>query len=200
MGQESKEVRGQEELDKVMEQAQQAARLPEDGPEDQSCPRCGFSRGVAPRPMEEDLQEYLRCVLGGLPFHKRYELHGGAVMVGFRSLSNREVDRMSATAALLPQEPDNAQARALETKLRLLYFLETLQLDRAEASEYTPPQAAMGSFAEIDAEFDKRFGALDETLVRALTQVLMLFMDLQGLLVVGGFDENFWKGAGLRSR
>ncbi len=78
-----------------------------------------------------------------------------------------------------------------------MYFLAKVKLsDRDE--EYDIP--TLTEFAQIPEEFNKRFGDCAEPIIRLMSQSLLLFMDLQGLLVSQGFDENFWKGAGLRSR
>lgn len=87
--------------------------------------------------------------------------------------------------------------RELGLKLKLLQMLIALELSGKKA-EYKP--AELVEPKDIGPAFDARFGALGEMLVRAMVNTLMLFSDLQALLVSEGFDANFWKGAGLRSR
>ena len=161
------------------------------------CYRCGYSDAAEPEPLEEDLEEYLRCILGGKEFHKEYELYNGKIKLEFRSINNRQVDKLNSVAFKLNDHMDSKEIQDRSIKLKLLYFLARVKLGDLE-TEYDIPLDI--TFDTIMPEFEARFGDCSETVIRAMTNALLLFMDLQGLLVSQGFDANFWKGAGLRSR
>jgi len=161
------------------------------------CNRCGFSEEAEAVPLEADMEAYLRCVLGNQPFEKEYELYDGKIQLRFRTINNREVDALNNLLFKMEDSIDRAVIQDKSIKLRLLYFLAHIKLSDKEA-DYEIPN--LKDTDKIDEEFNSRFGACSETVIRMMSQTLMLFIELQGLLISQGFDENFWKGAGLRSR
>jgi len=181
----------------MSEEELNAAEAVEEGIKAEPCIRCGFSIDHEPLPLEEDMEEYLRCILGGLSFMKEYSLYNGKIQLTFRSINNREVDQLNDILFRIADHMDTQEVQDRGIKLKLMYFLAKVKLsDRDE--EYDIP--TLTEFAQIPEEFNKRFGDCAEPIIRLMSQSLLLFMDLQGLLVSQGFDENFWKGAGLRSR
>lgn len=58
------------------------------------CPHCGWDMAAEdiPDPEEEDRLTFLQSVLGQQSFQKRYKLFGGAMVVGFRTLTSQEID------------------------------------------------------------------------------------------------------------
>lgn len=161
------------------------------------CVRCGWSPSRENKPLQEDLEEYLRCVLGGQTFYKVYELYGGQVKLKFRSLSNKEVDNLNVLLFKMTDHMDHAIIQDKSIKLKLLYFLARLELSDNTA-DYDIPE--LRAYDDIDGEFNDRFGEVAEPIIRMMSQSLLMFMELQSLLINQGFDSNFWKGAGLSSR
>ena len=161
------------------------------------CVRCGWSPSRENKPLEEDLEEYLRCVLGGSTFCKVYELYEGKVKLKFRSLSNKEVDALNTLLFKMTDHMDHAIIQDKSIKLKILYFLARLEL-ADNTADYDIP-AIMG-YESIDEEFNERFGEVAEPIIRMMAQSMLMFMELQAMLINQGFDSNFWKGAGLRSR
>src|SRR5690554_6147341 len=50
------------------------------------CPRCGFNTALkVAEPTEEDKQNYLRSLLGDIPFEKDYKLYNGAMTITLRA-------------------------------------------------------------------------------------------------------------------
>jgi len=165
-------------------------------PEEPSpCVRCGWSAGKKPEPLEKDMEEYLRCVLGGKEFRKQYEMHDGAVKYTYRALTNRQADKLNSVLFPVVDREQTPQLQDQSIKLKILYFLSDVSLDGKEESYEAPVEITMDGVSE---EFDARYGDCPEMLVRLMAQTLTLFSELQSMLVGQGFDENFWKGAGLR--
>lgn len=177
----------------VEEPMEETVESPEKKPE--VCVRCGWSSGKELEPLEADMKEYLRCILGGKEFFKSYEMYDGEVKLVFRSLNNGEVDRLNQVLYPLAGRQLTAVEQDLDIKLRLLFFLAELTLGAKKASYDIPEKITL---EEVNDIFNERMLSCPETLVRTMTQTLMLFTELQGLLVRHGFDSNFWKGAGLR--
>jgi len=160
------------------------------------CPRCGWKEESRTVPAEADLQEYVRCLLGGKMFKKKYELYGGKVVLVFRACTGKESDHTNRLLLGLAEAGDERSLQETSLKLKMLYMLELLQVG-ANRTEYQAP--AMESLDQVGEEFTRRFGELGELLLRAMAQGLMMFLDLQQLLVAEGLDGNFWRSAGLRS-
>jgi hypothetical protein len=163
--------------------------------EPEPCVRCGWSPGKENKPLESDLEEYLRCILGGQSFHKEYEMYDGKIKLVFRSINNKQVDALNNLLFKMADHIDQAVIQDKSIKLKLMYFLSEAKLAE-QTHEYPMPRIT--EYDQIDAEFNARFGEFGEPVIRMMSQTLMLFMELQGMLITQGFDSNFWKGAGLR--
>lgn len=160
----------------------------------EQCPRCGWHVTDNPEPPQEDLEEYLRSVLGGRRFVKKYMLFDGKLEITMQSALSTEADFLNKIVAS-PVPDTDTELRELISKAKLLFHLKAVNLD-GQVTEFDIPELTDPTEAFVTAEFDKRFGQLDETIIRGLVRVLMLFSTLLQLLISRGFDENFWQGAG----
>ena len=172
------------------------------------CPRCGWSTEGVPKAPEADLQEYLRCVMGGNRFTKTYLLYNGAMKLTFSTLTMDEADRLNMVIMQNKFE-DNDELSDVARKTKLMFCLRTIKL-QGDTVVHTPPQAVTvvpeskpedkpvfdWSKETMGALFKERFGRMDETMLRTIYRTYALFDGLSRLLVSDGFDENFWKGAG----
>jgi len=141
------------------------------------------------------MEEYLRCLLGDKPYCKSYTLYDGRLKFGFKSIDGNQVSEMNRL--LFGLDPAGVEVQDLSIKIKALYFLSEMDCN-GKAQAFEAP--VLKSPADIGPEFDKRFGHMSELMLRLLTQAMVMFLDLQAVLVSAGFDSNFWKGAGLRSR
>jgi hypothetical protein len=162
-----------------------------------TCARCGWNPEGNPAPSEEDTQEYLRCILGSKPFYKEYELYDGQIKITYRTCNNKEVDGLNDILFDMNKDVEQGELQDKSIKLKLLYFLSDIKLGDKNES-YTIPE--LKHYVDIDDAFNERFADVAEPVIRMMTQSMFLFMELQQTLVADGFDSNFWKGAGLRSR
>jgi hypothetical protein len=175
-----------------------------DSPEEQAdlqpltpCTRCGWMEDDSSLPLADDMEEYMRCVLGNKKFVKEYCMYDGKLKLTYRILTNKEVDALNGVLFKMADQADHPMVQDSTIKLKLLYFLSKAILGEKE-EDYEVP--TITKYEEIDDAFNERFGDCPEPVIRMMSQTLMLFMQLQGILVTQGFDENFWQGAGLRSR
>lgn len=181
----------------AMNAAADAAHVPgpSDAPTQESvCARCGYRPGAQLAPSEEDMQEYMRSLLGTKPFKKEYSIYEGELKLTFRTLKAREVDSLNNILFEMMANIANLRVQDLSIKLKLLYFLSCIQTG-PESTELTIPEITQVS--EIQDAFQSVFGDYSEPLIRIMSQTLTAFLELQEALVDTGFDENFWKGAGL---
>jgi len=161
-------------------------------PEPVVCKRCGCICTEEPlKPTEEERREYLRCILGGNMYVKKYNLFDGAITVSFGSLSNDEADRMGVVLGQLDRSMPPLKLQAEAVKIKLLYYLEGLGSD---AYESPTEEAVIGDVYKL---YKKRFGHLSEDYMTILIRAYQEFYQLIGILTNSGFDSGFWAGAGL---
>ena len=155
------------------------------------CPRCYWDVGSKPdaTPEEDQRREYIRCLLGNNTYKKSYALFDGQVNLSYRALNMAESSIMGK--ALRSLDAEDKESKAMEVlKLKLLFHLK--QHNDTEYDSITTTD-----LAELNQLYDERFGGMSEDFVSVLIRTLMEFTKLVSLLADSGFDENFWKGAGL---
>jgi len=154
------------------------------------CPRCNYdiTGQQTPVPSEEDRKEYVRCLLGRRTFVKNYPLFDGEVSVKFGALTSPEAIQM---ITILQEIETSSSIRQISKILRvkLLFYLRTLNNDVFEMTKSTTAEAAL-------QEFETRFKGLGEDVPAMLTRVMFEFQNLLDSLPATGLDQNFWKGAG----
>ena len=160
----------------------------------EECPRCGWRSDGGVKAPAEDVEDYLRAILGGGRFTKKYPLYGGKIAVCFKGLFSDEVDAFNKLMFRMAGYLEESAVRNMSVKLKTLYFLREITLD-GEKTEYDIPDG-LTEVADIEKEFSSRFGETPELVLRAIAQALFLFEEQQRLVSEAAFDENFWKGVG----
>jgi len=162
---------------------------------DEPCPRCGWHKTDDPKANEADMKEYLRCVLGAIPFRKTYKMYDGAFTVTLQASTGYGSAWFNQ---LLEHDPGSKSSFMVYTrKLQLLLFVDEFTYGGTvvkfpSAVNLVDPKVP----AQAEALYLERFGNTPETLLRMLDAQLTNFLSLQTLLIKAGYDENFWKGAG----
>ena len=181
------------EMETTIKEAPKPEAPAEKKQEPQPCVHCGWVEG-APEPRAEDQTEYLRAVLGGRRFTKTYMPWGGQLTLKFRTMSAAEAEFVNHVLSknVYVNEVELGDAAM---KAKLLFQL-TAMITADKNEQYEPPSEKNHTITYVQAEFEKRFGELDETLLRVIAKTLHMFNMLLQLLVLGGFDRNFYKAAG----
>ncbi len=161
-------------------------------PEVAPCQRCGHKEGDI-KPPTEDVEEYMRAVLGSRRFSKVYELMRGNIKVRFTTIDAGASDRVNKIIDHLSVLEDPVAFRAMATKINMAYMLTSYSLageeDKFEVSQATTPE-------DLTKDFEQRFSNLDESVLQMFTRAMGTFVTLKQALIDGCFDEAFYKGAG----
>jgi hypothetical protein len=162
-------------------------------PEVTICPRCGWAGNKDTKPSEEDLKEFLRAVFAGRPFVKELSLYGGQVVGVFRSQNDDAIQGMNRLIRAVlnnEQTPDDIK-KELCLKIKLSCYME-----RMAGPESVIYQCADKQPTTVEEAVDP-FATMQEPVLQSAVQMLLTFLELQQKLVMHGFDDSFWKGAGL---
>lgn len=159
---------------------------------DHICPRCGRDQNIkeAPAATEEEVKEYVRCLLSGETYEKSYALFKGQINVAFRSIDTETSAKLGKLLDSVPATNNRMADNERYLKIRLLFYLRQLQDKKFEITEADSLEAA-------EADFNDRFGKIKEDYLALIMRALMQFQNLLALLSEAGFDEGFWQGAGL---
>jgi hypothetical protein len=155
------------------------------------CPRCRFN--LLERTLkaaEPEKEEYLRAVLGGRLYIKEYVLYDGKIRLQFSSLKNKAGEELSTILRMIERKESN-QFVTDALKVKLLYYLV-----KYNKNEFKVPED-VATLDEANELFKTRFGEYSEDQLTLFLRTLIEFQNLLALLAQAGFDENFWKGAGL---
>ena len=159
---------------------------------DDLCPACGgpLAEGRL-KPVSEDVEEYVRALLGNRKFTKTYTLYGGKLNLSFSSLSAKEATRLFEMSKKFNEASDLEEAQIKVTRMRMLFYLT-----QGGDQTFMPPKETC-SEEELLTEYDARFSLMPDSKINLIVKSLLHFMRLQQVLVDEAFDEDFWKGAGL---
>jgi DNA repair ATPase RecN len=149
---------------------------------------------------EEEIQEYSRSVFGERVFSKKYTLAGNNTL-RMDSLTDKQGKVVSkivteATERAKELKMEFAEATFIMFKLKMLWHLRAVNEDEDNAQLYGFPEVS--TYQEAMAEYDNRFGDKSDAFVGVLVRIVKEFSDLLQILSMSLFDENFYKGAGLR--
>ena len=157
-----------------------------------NCPRCDHDLEVKKVELApEDVQEYIRSILGSRPFSKLYKLFNGSVSVTFDSLTVA----MSNHVVSLFNEIDNGDGvdkTETKTKIRLILYTRALN-----GLVFDP----IDDLLDVDfllKRYDEVLGDKPEGVKDILIKALAHFLTLNTKLSEEGFDSNFWQAAGPR--
>jgi len=157
------------------------------------CSNCGWYDGMT-EPREEDKLEYLRAVLGGRRFAKTYMLWGGQFTLKFRSMTAAEAEFVNS---VLSKNDYISEVEVNDAAMKAKLLFQLTAMSTAEKNQqFEPPAEKNHTITYVQAEFERRFSELDETLLRVIAKTLHMFNMLLQLLVLNGFDRNFYKAAG----
>jgi hypothetical protein len=156
-----------------------------------TCPLCQYALNKPiPEATEEERKEYVRCLMSGNQFTKKYELYDGELKLMFSNIDTDAAETMSAILREVDTGEDVSALMSAVARIRLLYYLRSFN-----DKEYPAPEVT--SLEEARAMFSERFGGLSEDLTSIFVRASSEFNNLLTVLVQSGFDRNFWKGAGL---
>jgi hypothetical protein len=152
------------------------------------------------RPAEEDIQEYARSVFGGNVFTKTFTVAGNNTII-LSTLTDEEGEItskiMSERIAKSEEEGTDINVATMEIfKLRMLWHIRGINPDAENGETYEFPQVT--TLEEAEAEYNKRFRGKSDSFQAIMIRCIKHHTDLVMLLSNAIFDENFWKGAGLR--
>ncbi len=162
------------------------------------CPRCGWSNTDKPVPNQEDLKEFMRCMLGSRQFSKVYPLYEGAMELRFSTLSTADTDVLNS-CILNCGKTDELDIKTFSFKAKLLYLLVSMKLDREVISFSRPSFGGLKNdelAAAVEEEYIKRFGKLQDPVLQLVLRSMLVFIDLQNILTAAALDNSFWKAAG----
>lgn len=159
------------------------------------CPRCGFHEGSENKPATEDVQEYVRSIIAGRQFSKKYPLFDNRITVEMKTMSSREGDRVNTFIRVL-KDSDELEVYDMVSKCKMLYMLSSVTAGGKVTTFKAPAADQELSREYVCSEFDARFGDMCEAVLTLLTRVLGLFGSLVRGVTTAGLDENFYKAAG----
>ena len=156
---------------------------------------------------ENDMREYMRCILSDRLFTKTYTIGEQAVASGlkctFGVLTNEEADRMDRLIGEITSRENDTGRNKISAmqKTKLLFYLK-----KWGDEEFSVPPAEVGEDSEevrvINADdvhkmFVERFGSRSELVSTIGMRLVVTFEQLVAVLTQSVFDESFWQGAGL---
>jgi len=158
------------------------------------CERCGhINTGETPQLTGDVRKEYLRRILARQPFEHTYGLYDGQLEVAFRTLSVREARPMNAVLRAVPdKDPEHNLTRI---RMKLLFQVTRIGPTHYEAVEI--PEGTQDIISAAEELYYERFGDMDELLLAAVVESFLMFGELTRTLERSGFDQSFYKGAGL---
>jgi hypothetical protein len=159
----------------------------EEEPEVKQCLRCGYKEGD-PAATEEDMKEYMRCILGQKRFSKKYKVMRGQIAVKFTTIDGGASERVNKIIDKLSVLEDPVAFRAVATKINMAYMLTSYQVagetvDLGTSNAETPE--------DVIKDFAERFGNMDETVIQMFTRKMGEFIVLKNALIDECSSEAF---------
>ena len=164
-----------------------------------------LDEGEEIKPDAKDLAEFARRVFANQVYKKIYKFEGGNITVAsLTDVQSSLMDKVSRGIPLkLAEDPEedkrlkenpvllNAELAAARYKVMMLF-----QVRQIGEKAYPYPEEVV-DYDSFEKEWEARFGATPSVVIGMLTRLMQHHLDLQTLLAMGMFDENFHKGAGL---
>ena len=173
------------------------------------CQRCGWDTlSELPFEVEEgDKEQFLRCVLGSMPFEKKYNLFNGAVTLVFKA---RTTDISDALFKQLDVERDK---EIINTGDAYLYKMGAYQAattlmnidmgDGVSKAYMDPTQSIPAEVSKEDAKhtfvywaYKDRFENMPEPMFNTIIRTSKMFESLVDILAARAYDKDFWEGVG----
>ena len=197
VGQESMEITEEEARSIEVAQVQEeAAALHES-----TCPKCFWDiREKVLKARNEDLEEYTRSIIAGRPFHKKLDIFGGKLQVGFHENTDEirdDIMRLIKTINI-SETTTNMEITLTTRKIQVLFALTALSNEGSDDISFSIPEVgSLKDAIEAEEEFNKRFANRSASSRGILFRAWQEFDRLVAVLSDGAFDENFYKGVGL---
>jgi len=159
---------------------------------EQTCSLCGHEYKEDITVDEEDLQEFVRSLLGDRVFIKEYKLYNNAYTLTYRTLTSFESSRLAILLnKMIIEDIEDIYKKQKAVRLKLLFYLKSIN-----GIEYSVPEDT--DVDKVLTEYENRFGNKSENVISICVKTLVQFLLIQKMLIEHGYDENFWKSAGLR--
>ena len=193
-----------DQVDQVLRKLEAAAQKVQDAPpepiappkpveKEQGCPRCGWLAGITEKPLQSDIDNYVRSIFGA-KFSKTFELYNGSLKLTFTMPAAEDADNLQRFISKLPKDLTDYEVRELDVKIRLMATLTRIEVVGQQALDFEP-LAPSGTQKDILEAFTKRFKQASGGAMSQLARSLELFNILIATILTHGFDPNFWKGA-----
>jgi hypothetical protein len=160
--------------------------------EEKVCPVCGHCEDIKEINVdEEEVKEFIRSLLGNRPFFKEYKLYNDQFKIKFKTLNTEDSERLTIFLTKLRNEDINInELKQKSLSLKLLYYTDEVNGKKINFKGYTDIEDAFNSYKD-------NFKDLGENVIGLCIRTLVQFLFLQKLLIDKGYDENFWRSAGL---
>lgn len=167
-------------------------RLNKELEERQGCPRCGLSlkEKYEVEPTQEDIEEFLKCVLSGSVYTKEYDVFGGKLKVRLRTRLGAE--DVLIKRALTEYFRESQGVSETEVFAELMSYTLAVSLSSYGAQEY--PSLPMETPAVFKAAVAKRIESLPSQVQAFLKTLLQQFNVLTDKLTARAQDPSFWTG------
>jgi hypothetical protein len=148
-------------------------------------------------PTDEDKRSFLRSVLGGHMYSKRYEMFGGLFVMTLHDVAPAFEDTLFSSMA---QELDagriktDADWELLLDKMRLVVNVESFRFGKNEAVK-----CSMNDGALADQAVERQNMFPSSTVYRAALQTVRVFVRHMELMLDRALDSDFWVDGGLDS-
>lgn len=149
-------------------------------------------------PTEDDKREFLRCVLGGTLYTKRYEMYGGLFVMELHDIHPSYEDVIFTTLAKEVAEGRITTEDDWSTALDRLRLVTNVSMVRL--AKNAPVKCSVPEGAELLPLVGERMQTFPTTaLFRAALQTVRVFMRHLELILDRALDPDFWEVGGLDS-
>lgn len=170
------------------------------------CPRCMWDTSLpVVEPTEEDKKDYLRCVLGGKPYSKTYEVFGGAVFLTFQERDNKlaqmreHQQKVDAIKVLAEVDEKMAGLEMLDkaTKTRVATTLKRVRMGDEEKTipDWKDLEEEDG-VSVVQQLVLATFDGVSESLTNVFVNLARDFEALVDTLTQRAAESDFWTGVG----
>lgn len=177
---------------KIAKEPVESPPAPQEPPKPHKCPRCGHEGDEITPLRQDDREEFLRALLAGEPFRKKYPLYDGRLIVECEAPGTDQSLRMATFEdSLAVSTLTNGQKGEIHMKARALNLVRAVIIS-GKSREFAPPP----DFDKVEDMYLERFKDCDFPVTAALTRCAFLFQVLLNKLKDEAFDKNFWEAAG----
>lgn len=159
-----------------------------------------INKAVTGKLQKEDIPEevykmYMRTILGNIPFEYTFEMFGGEIRVTFIEVPFSDADKYQKVVARLEPLSD----LVLLSKLALIIYVKSLQIGTKKYAgigtvheEWLDIKLPINELvSDIESEYMKCYGELNESVHRALPILWASFNNLLNFLIRDGLPASF---------